>query len=553
MKWLCDYTKQDQRGFREVLDPNAKEEYKHTGIHLMAADGYILENYDINISSDDSIKNKIACQDVYIKLLGKPEDISAIIIDSQTNIAFEDGLVLAVKGPITLGKCKNLKIKSHDFGREATLEGGLFLRGVTDSIIRFAEPRAETLKSIKNGLVSFDTINKLDISIPENVKKAKFYNNFNITMAIPKEGTLNRIKISAFDILMNSCSYDFKSQYGSLNISADVVKCESNTFSSKYINGIEVNSTKEGERSEFKANGADFCFEANGVIKAYTPTLIFDRMKNGPTMPVRVTNSAILVSPLIFFCSDALTLSNSTVTCNNGGVNFGKAIIENSTVELSATPGKQNAFIIAEIHESSVKNFTGDLKGVLNDVTINNLTMEENTSIKIEPPQRVFGENATRVSYTFCNISGVTIKKDSSLNVSGNASEYLNKEYDFSPVSITNSIVEGGATYIYGDALLEANNSVFKNVKLGITNGYQYATHFDSAVLSGKVDLASVKEVAFSDLNESAISGGIAPITVRDQSIDNQNITDYGSYLAIKEAQINPNASTKITNEIEVL
>ena len=80
MKWLCDYGRQDQRGFREVLDPNAKED-KHTGIHLMAADGYILENYDINLSSDDSSKNKIACQDVYIKLLGKPEDTSAIIID----------------------------------------------------------------------------------------------------------------------------------------------------------------------------------------------------------------------------------------------------------------------------------------------------------------------------------------------------------------------------------------------------------------------------------------------------------------------------------------
>lgn len=66
MKWLCDYTKQDQRGFREVLDPNAKED-KHTGIHLMPADGYKLENYDINLSSDDSSKNKIACQDIYVQ------------------------------------------------------------------------------------------------------------------------------------------------------------------------------------------------------------------------------------------------------------------------------------------------------------------------------------------------------------------------------------------------------------------------------------------------------------------------------------------------------
>lgn len=550
MKWLCDYTKQDQRGFREVLDPNAKED-KHTGIHLMPADGYTLENYDINLSSDDSSKNKIACQDVYIKLLGKPEDTSAIIIDSQTNIAFEDGLVLAVEGPITLGGCKNLKIKSHDFGREVRLGGGLFLRKVTDSIVRFAEPRAETLKSIKNGLVSFDTINKLDISIPENVKKAKFYNNFNITMAVPKSEPLNRIKISAFDILMNSYSYDFKSQYGSLNISADVVKCEGGTFSSQYINCIEVNSTKEGERSEFKANGADFYFEANGVIKAYTPTLIFDRMKNGPTMPVRVTNTAILVSPLIFFCSDALTLTNSTVTCKDG-VNFGKAIIENSTVELSANPGKQNAFIIAEVRDTSIKNLTGDLRGALNDASIDNLTMGENASINIQPPERDF-EDQIRVSYAFCNISGVEIKKDSLLSISGNSSEFLNKEYAFSPVSIKNSVVEGGSTYIYGDALFEANNSVFKKTRVGITNGYKYTTSLDSVVFSGKVDLSNVKEVLFSSLNESAIRGDIAPVSVRDQSIDGQNITDYDSYLAIKEAQTNPNASTKLTNEIEAL
>ena len=58
MKWLCDYGKRDSRGFQEVIDPNAKEEYKHTGIHLMPADGYTLENYDINLSSDDSSKNK---------------------------------------------------------------------------------------------------------------------------------------------------------------------------------------------------------------------------------------------------------------------------------------------------------------------------------------------------------------------------------------------------------------------------------------------------------------------------------------------------------------
>ena len=550
MMWQVDFGKRDNRGFQEVIDPNAKED-KHTGIHLLPAEGYKLEDYEINISSDESSENKIACQDVYIKLLAKPKNNSIVIIDSQTSIAFEDGLTLAIEGPITLGGCKNLKIKSHDFGREVKLNGGLFLRKVTDSIVRFAEPRAETLKSIKNGLVSFDTINKLDISIPENIKKAKFNNNFNITMAVPKSEPLKRVKISAFDILMNSCSYDFKSQYGSLNISADVVKCEGGTFSSQYINGIEVNSTKEGERSEFKANGADFYFEANGVIKAYTPTLIFDRMKNGPTMPIRVTNTAILVSPLIFFCSDALTLTNSTVTCTDG-VNFGKATIENSTVELSSTPGKQNAFIIAEIYNSSIKNFTGDLKGVLNDATIDNLTMEENASINIQPPQRDF-EDKVRVSYTFCNLSGVEIKKDSLLSISGNSSEFLNKEYAYSPVSIKNSVVEGGSTYIYGDALLEANNSVFKKTRVGITNGYKYTTSLDSVVLSGKVDLSNVKEVVFSSLNESAIRGDIAPVSVKDQSIDGQNIPDYYSYLAIKEAEQNHSASTKLTNEIEAL
>ena len=72
-------------------------------------------------------------------------------------------------------------------------------------------------------------------------------------------------------------------------------------------------------------------------------------------------------------------------------------------------------------------------------------------------------------------------------------------------------------------------------------------------VFSGKVDLSNVKEVLFSSLNESAIRGDIAPVSVRDQSIDGQNIPDYDSYLAIKEAQINPNASTKLTNEIEAL
>lgn len=47
MMWQVDFGKRDSRGFQEVIDPNAKED-KHTGIHLMAADGYILENYDIN-------------------------------------------------------------------------------------------------------------------------------------------------------------------------------------------------------------------------------------------------------------------------------------------------------------------------------------------------------------------------------------------------------------------------------------------------------------------------------------------------------------------------
>ena len=78
-------------------------------------------------------------------------------------------------------------------------------------------------------------------------------------------------------------------------------------------------------------------------------------------------------------------------------------------------------------------------------------------------------------------------------------------------------------------------------------------TRFDSAVLSGKVDLSNVKEVVFSELNESAIRGDIAPISVKDQSIDGQNIPDYDSYLAIKEAEKNHNASTKITNEVELI
>ena len=242
MMWLCDYGKKDSRGFREVIDPNAKEEYKHTGIHLMPAEGYTLENYDINLSSDDSSKNKIACQDVYIKLLGKPEDTSAIIIDSQTNIAFEDGLVLAVKGPITLGKCKNLKIKSHDFGREVTLKGGFSLKGVTDSIIRFEKPREEMKKEIADGLVSFNKVHKVDISIPENVKKAEIRDNFNGGLAILKGAPLNRIGISAFEIVMGSCNYSFHTQYSSLDISADIVRCESATFSSEYNGAIEVKS-----------------------------------------------------------------------------------------------------------------------------------------------------------------------------------------------------------------------------------------------------------------------------------------------------------------------
>lgn len=425
MKWLCDYTKQDQRGFREVLDPNAKED-KHTGIHLMAADGYILENYDINISSDDSIKNKIACQDVYIKLLGKPEDTSAIIIDSQTNIAFEDGLVLAVKGPITLGKCKNLKIKSHDFGREVALKGGFSLKGVTDSIIRFEKPREEMKKPITDGLVSFNKVHKVDISIPENVKKAEIRDNFNGGLAILQGAPLNRVSISAFEIVMGSCNYSFHTQYSSLDISADIVRCESATFSSEYNGAIEVKSGKKDERSEFKAKEADFNFYGNGILKAYTPTLIFDSVKinhNGSFTPIKITNSTILVSPLIFFCSDALSLTNSTVTCKDG-VNFYKTTIENSTIELAATPGKQNSFIVAEVYNSSIKNFTGDLRGALNDASVDNLTMGENASINIRPPQRDF-EDQIRVSYAFCNISGVEIKKDSLLSISGNSSEFF--------------------------------------------------------------------------------------------------------------------------------
>ena len=137
--------------------------------------------------------------------------------------------------------------------------------------------------------------------------------------------------------------------------------------------------------------------------------------------------------------------------------------------------------------------------------------------------------------------------------ISGNSSEFLNKEYASSPVSIKNSVVEDGSTYIYGDALFEANNSVFKKTRVGITNGYKYTTSLDSVVFSGKVDLSNVKEVIFSSLNESAIRGDIAPVSVRDQSIDGQNIPDYDSYLAIKEAEQNHNTSTKLTNVIELI
>lgn len=449
--------KKDSRGFREVIDPNAKED-KRTGIHLMAAEGYKLEDYEINLSSDDSSKNKIACQDVYIKLLSKPEDNSAVMIDSQANIAFEDGLTLAVKGPITLGKCENVKIKSHDFGREVALKGGFSLKCVTDSIIRFEKPREEMKKPITDGLVSFNKVHKVDISIPENVKKAEIRDNFNGGMAILKGAPLNRVGISAFEIVMGSCNYSFHTQYSSLDISADIVRCESATFSSEYNGAIEVKSGKKDERSEFKAKEADFNFYGNGILKAYTPTLIFDRVKinnNGSFIPIQIKNSTILVSPLIFFCSDALSLTNSTVTCKDG-VNFYKTIIENSTVELAATPGKQNSFIVAEVYNSSIKNFTSDLRGTLKDVSIDNLTMGENASINIQPPQRDF-ENQIRVSYAFCNLSGVEIKKDSLLSVSGNSSEFLNKEYASSPVSIKNSVVEGGSTYIYGDALFEAH------------------------------------------------------------------------------------------------
>ena len=552
MTWLCDYTKQDQRGFREVLDPNAKED-KHTGIHLMPADGYTLENYKINISSDDNSENKIACQDVYIKLLGKPDENSTVIIDSQANIAFEDGLTLAVKGPITLGRCENVKIKSHDFGRVVTLEGGLLFDDILDSIIRFEKPREEIKKEIANGLVSFNKVRRLDISIPENAKKVEIKDNFNGATAIPKGTPLNRVEISAFEIIMDSSIYSFKTQYSSLDISADIVKCKGALFNSEYHGAIEVKSGKKDEYSELKVEGTDFNFYGNGILKAYTPTLQFDqvKMKNGPSIPIKITNSTILVSPLIFFCSDALTLTNSTVTCKDG-VNFGKAIIENSTIELASTPGKQNSFITAEVHNSSIKNLTGDLRGALNDASIDNLTMGENASINIQPPQRDF-EDQIRVSYTFCNISGVEIKKDSLLSISGNSSEFLNKEYASSPASIKNSVVEGGSTYIYGDALFEANNSVFKKTRVGITNGYKYTTSLDSVVFSGKVDLSNVKEVLFSSLNESAIRGDIAPVSVRDQSIDGQNIPDYDSYLAIKEAGQNHNASTKVTNEIESL
>ena len=550
MKWQVDFGKKDSKGFQEVIDPNAKED-KHTGIYLMPADSYKLEDYKINISSDNSNKNNIDCQDVYIKLLSKPKDSSEVIIDSQTSIAFEDGLILAVKGPITLGRCENVKIKSHDANRVVALKGGLLLKDILDSTIRFEKPREEIKKEIANGLVSFNKVRRLDISIPENVKKVEIKDNFNGATAIPKGAPLNRIGISAFEIVMDSCIYSFKTQYSSLDISADIVKCKGALFNSEYNGAIEVKSGKKDEHSEFKAEEADFNFYGNGILKAYTPTLIFERMKSGQAMPIKITNSTILVSPLIFFCSDVLILTNSTVTCKDG-VNFGKTIIENSTLELASTPGKQNSFIAAEIYDSSIKNLTGDLRGILNDVSINNLTMGDNTSIKVEPPERVF-DDKVRVSYAFCNISGIKIKDNSSLNISANSNKFLDKEYNFSPIKISNTVVEGGSNYIYKDTLIEINNSVLKNAQVGIINNYQYTTILSNSVFAGDVELLHAKEVAFSEITNSKITGNhLNPFILKNQSIKNQNISNCDDYLKNTKAQeVNPLLST--TKDIEIL
>ena len=553
MKWQVSFGKKDSKGFQEVIDPNAQDSTKHTGIYLMPADGYKLEDYEINISNDNSSKNNIDCQDIYIKLLSKPKDSSEVIIDSQTNIAFEDGLILAVKGPITLGRCENVKIKSHDTNRVVTLKGGLLLEDILDSTIRFEKPREEIKKEIANGLVSFNKVRRLDISIPENVKKVEIKNNFNGATAIPKGVSLNRVELSAFEIVTDSCIYSFKTQYSSLDISADIVKCEGALFNSEYNGAIKVKSVKKEEHTKFKVEGADFNFYGNGILNAYTPTLIFEKLKkkNGPSIPIKITNGAILVSPLIFFCYDALTLTDSTVTCKDG-VNFGKTIIENSTLELASTPGKENSFIVAEIHNSSIKNLTGDLRGILNDVSINNLTMGDNTSIKVEPPERVF-DDKVRTSYAFCNISGVEIKDNSSLNISANSNKFLDKEYNFSPIKISNTVVEGGSNYIYRDTLVEINNSVLKNAQVSIINSYQYTTILSNSVFAGDVELVHAKEIAFSEIVTSKITGDRSnPFILKNQSIKNQNISDWNDYLKNAKTQ-EPNPLLLTTKDIEIL
>lgn len=112
-----------------------------------------------------------------------------------------------------------------------------------------------------------------------------------------------------------------------------------------------------------------------------------------------------------------------------------------------------------------------------------------------------------------------------------------------------------GAKIITNNGFVATNDNFGKKTVL---SGFAYQNEKNQSNsyfsgFTGKVDLSNVKEVLFSSLNESAIRGDVAPVSVKDQSIDGQNIPDYDSYLAIKEAQINPNASTKITNEIEVL
>lgn len=507
MKWLCDYTKQDQRGFREVLDPNAKED-KHTGIHLMAADGYILENYDINISSNESSKNNIACQDVYIKLLAKPEDNSAIIIDSQTSIAFEDGLTLAIEGPITLGGCKNLKIKSHDFGREVALKGGFSLKGVTDSIIRFEKPREEMKKPITDGLVSFNKVHKVDISIPENVKKAEIRDNFNGGMAILKGAPLNRIVISAFEILMSSCRYSFNTQYSSLDISADIVRCESATFSSEYNGAIEVKSGKKDERSEFKAKEADFNFTnvGEGTVNL----------------------------------SDTNVLSNSIVSTYDKTANLNLSGARLSGSAIHFTQNDDHVYKIKTLiaNHSNIDNAAGTFSGTIENAKVDYLTFKPGSSLYLNMRDRDYKD-------THYEVKNLTLEEDAKfLIVPTYGFNDNEKEPIIDKICSLENVVAQGESEITGYVHFDMFNSVVSNFR-GSFSGESYRTNLSNSMFSGECDIKGVKSIDTSSVENSSIRGNNAEI--RNEMI--KNLTNYSG----AQRKSNENAGLANTKELDLL